>query len=118
MNYDRIYIRDLRLRSIIGLNDHERREKQDIVINIVLYADLSKPCRTDCIEDTVNYATITEEITSMVENSSFFLIEKLAEEIAAVCLKHEPVQKVKVTLDKPGALEFSRTAAVEIVRRK
>ena len=118
MNYDKIYIRDLLVRCIIGVNDEERREKQDVIINITLYVDLQKACRSDHIEDTVNYKTVKLDVMSMVEQSSFLLIEKLAGEIAVICLNNPHVLKVKVTVDKPRALRFSRSAAVEIVRSR
>lgn len=115
---DRIFIRDLCLRCIIGIYPHERREKQDVVINIVLEGDLSKAGRTDDIEDTINYKTIKKRILRLVEKSSFFLVEKLAEEIAKLCLKERTIERVTVTLDKPGALRFARSVAVEITRSK
>jgi len=114
---DKIHIRDLLLRCIIGINEQERHEKQDVVINITLYVDLCKPCQTDNIDDSVDYKVIKKKIMEQVERSSFFLIEKLAEEIAILCLKNKKVRKVKVIVDKPGALRFSRSVAVEIVRK-
>jgi len=116
MKSDRIYIRDLSLRCIIGINDDERREKQDVVINIVLYTDLRKAGRSDRIEDSVNYKTVKKEIISLVDRSSCYLVEKLAEDIAGLCLNNPLVRKVKVSVDKPMALRFSRSVAVEIVR--
>ena len=113
---DKIIIRDLHLRCIIGINKEERREKQDVIINITLYVNLSKPCQTDSIEDSVDYKAIKKSIISEVESSSCFLIEKLAEQIASICLENKKVHKVKVTVDKPGALRFSRSVAVEIIR--
>ena len=116
MDSDRIHIRDLMLRCIIGFNDDERREKQDVTINIVLDADLSEACRTDRIEDSVNYKIVKKKIIALVERSSFNLIERLAEEVAGVCLESRRVKKVRVTIDKPGALRFARSVAVEITR--
>ena len=118
MSCDKIYIRDLLVRCIIGVHDFERTEKQDVILNIVLYADLSKPCKTDSLDDSVNYSTVKKRVISLVEESSYFLIERLADEIAAACLDYEFVRKVKVTVDKPGALRFSRSVAVEIIRKK
>lgn len=115
---DRIYIRDLYLRCILGINDDERREKQDIRINIVIFADMRIPCQTDNIEDAVNYKTVKKEVIRLVENSSCFLVEKLADEIANTCLAHKKVEKVKVTVDKPGALRFAKSVAIEIIRCK
>lgn len=118
MDYDKIYIRDLLLRCIIGFNDDERREKQDVIVNVVLYADLTEPCRTDNVVDSVDYKTVKKNIIAMVEASSFLLIERLAEEIAGICLAHPFVRMAQVTVDKPGALRFSKSVAVEIMRRK
>ncbi len=113
---DKIHIRDILLRCIIGLYDHERHSKQDVVINITLHADLRDAGVSDDIEKTVDYKTIKEKIVSLVEGSSFNLVEALAENIASVCLESEGVQKVDVLVEKPGALRFTRTVGVEISR--
>ena len=113
---DRIHICDLLQRCIIGIYDEERREKQDVVINITLYADLRAAGRSDNIDDTVDYKSIKKQIIAMVETSSFFLVERLAERIAEICLAHEAVQRVGVRVAKPGALRFARTVDVEIER--
>ena len=115
---DKIYIRDLRLSCIIGIYPRERIEKQDVVINIVLEGDLSAAGKSDDIADTINYKTIKKRIIRLVEKSGFFLIEKLAQEIATACLKEKSVHRVTVTLDKPGALRFTRSVAVEITREQ
>ena len=114
---DKIHIRDLALRCIIGINDEERKKKQNVVINITLYTDLSKASQTDRIEDSVDYKIIKKRIIAAVENSSYFLIEKLAEAIAGTCLANKKVHLVTVSVDKPGALRFSRSVAVEITRK-
>jgi D-erythro-7,8-dihydroneopterin triphosphate epimerase len=113
---DKIHIRDLCLRCIVGVNDDERQEKQDVVIHITLDADLRKAGQSDNIEDTINYRTVKRRIVALVEASSFYLIERLAEEIASICLEDPRIQQAKVTVEKPGALRFARTVAVEIVR--
>ncbi len=115
---DRIHIRDLALRCIIGVQPHEREQRQDVVINITLHADLRQPGRTDCIDDTINYKTIKRKVVDLVENSSFLLLEKLAQQIADLCLSEPAVQRVDVMLDKPGALRFARSVAVEITRQR
>ena len=115
---DKILIKDLLLRCIIGINDIERKEKQDVVINLVIWSDLSKAAKSDDIRKTIDYKTITKDIISFVEKSEFFLVETLAEKIAQVCLRHDKVDKVKVTVEKPGALRFARSVGVEIVRKR
>jgi len=114
--WDQIHIRDLAARCIVGLYDHERREKQDVVVNITLYGDLRQAGRSDRLEDTIDYKAIKQRVIAAVEGSSFFLVERLAEEVARVCLGDAKVRRVRVLVEKPGALRFARTVGVEIVR--
>lgn len=113
---DAIHIRDLRLRCIIGIFPEERREKQDVVINVTMYADLRQASRSDRIEDTIDYKSVKLRIVEMIEKSQFLLVERLAEEIAGLCLQAPLVHRVTVTVDKPAALRFARSVAVEITR--
>jgi D-erythro-7,8-dihydroneopterin triphosphate epimerase len=113
---DRILIRDLRVRCIIGINEDERREKQDVVINLALSVDLRHAGKSDRFEDTVDYRALKKRIVAMVEDSHFYLIEALAEAVANICLENPQVQKVQVSLDKPYALRFAQSVGVEIVR--
>jgi len=115
---DRIYIRDLLVRCIIGIYPEEREEKQDVIFNITLHADLAVAGESDLIEDTVNYKHIKKQLMAMAEESQFQLIERLAERSAALCLEDKRVQRVEVTVDKPGALRFARSVAVSIVREQ
>ena len=113
---DKIFIRDLALRCIIGIYPEERREKQDIVINVEMHTDLRAAGRSDDLNDTVDYKAIKKAILKLVEESAFQLIESLAERIADIALSNEKVDAVVVTIDKPGALRFARASAVEITR--
>lgn len=115
---DRIFIRDLALRCIIGIFPEERREKQDVVINVEMHCDLHKAGKSDDLKDTVDYKSIKKSILRLVEASHFQLIESLAEKIAAIALGEDKVQQVVVTIDKPGALRFAKASAVEITRKK
>ena len=118
LKLDKIYIRDLTLRCIIGVYPEERREKQDLVINIALECDHSAAAKSDKIEDAVDYKGIKKDVIQLVEASSFNLIETLADRIAQLCLSNPKVQQVVVTVDKPGALRFARSVAVEVTRRR
>jgi dihydroneopterin aldolase/D-erythro-7,8-dihydroneopterin triphosphate epimerase len=113
---DRIHIRDLAARCIVGINPDERVNKQDIVINLTLHADLRKAGRTDDIADTVDYKAVKRKVLALVEGSSFLLLERLAEAIAGACLAQPGVRRVRVLVEKPAALRFARTVGVEIVR--
>jgi dihydroneopterin aldolase/D-erythro-7,8-dihydroneopterin triphosphate epimerase len=115
---DQILIKDLLLRAIIGINAEERRDRQDILINIVMHADTRPAGASDAIEDAVNYRTIAKRIIQMVESSQFLLVEKLAAEIAAICLDDARVERVQVTVEKPGALRFARSVGVAIERER
>jgi len=115
---DRILISDLAVRCIIGVNEEERRERQDVVINLAIYADLRKAGQSDRFEDAVDYRAIKKQIVSMVENSRYYLVEAMAEAIAKICLDHPAVTKVQVRVDKPGALRFARSVGVEIARER
>ena len=113
---DKIHIRDLHLRCIVGTYHDERREKQDVIFNITLHADLRPAGISDRMEDTVDYKQIKKRIIQLVENSSCYLLEHLAQRVADTCLEDARVRRAEVTLDKPGALRFARSVAVEIVR--
>ena len=115
---DRIFIRDLAVRCIIGIYPDERREKQDVIINIEMHCDLQKAGHSDELKDTVDYKSIKKAVLKLVEGSRFQLIEALAEKIAEIALAEEKVQQVVVTIDKPGALRFAKSSAVEITRRR
>jgi D-erythro-7,8-dihydroneopterin triphosphate epimerase len=115
---DVIFIKDLLLRCIVGIKPEERQKKQDVLIHLNLYADLSRACASDNIEDTVDYATLKKKVISLVEESSFSLVERLAEAIAAVCFEDARIKKVDVEIEKPGALRFARTVGVAITRER
>ena len=118
MSSDRILIKDLLLRGIIGINDWEREKEQDILINIVLTGDLSPAGKSDRIEDTINYRTITKKIIAHIEQSKRFTVEALAEDIAQICLAADGVELAKVRVEKPGALRFATSVGVEIERSR
>jgi len=115
---DQIQIKDLLLRAILGINEEERRNRQDVLVNITLHADTRAAGRSDDIADAVNYRTLTKRIIALVENSQFYLVEKLAAEIAALCLDDPRVEQADVRVEKPGALRFARSVGVEIQRTR
>ena len=115
---DRILVKDLTARCIIGVNAEERREKQEVVINLSIYADLRRAGKSDRFEDAVDYRSIKKRLLSEVENSSYYLVEALAERVAEICLENPAVQQVQVTVEKPSALRFARSVGVEIIRER
>ncbi|MBE2201272.1 MAG: dihydroneopterin aldolase [Anaerolinea sp.] len=116
---DKIIIKDLLMRGIIGINPDERVKRQDILVNIVLYADISRAAATDDIEYAVNYKTISKQVIDRVEEGSDFLVEKLVTDLARMILTEYPdVQKVQVRVEKPGALRFAQSVGIEIERTR
>ena len=108
----KIHIKNLRLKTIIGINDLERAEKQDVIVNVEVELDASRATETDRIEDTVNYKTLTKRIISEVELSEFYLLEKLAHHILNIVLEDKKVIRGTVKVDKPHALRFANSVSV------
>lgn len=113
---DQIQIKDLQLRTIIGINDEERRNLQEVLINLTLYVNTRRAGVSDDIADAVNYRTITKRVIALVEDSRFYLVEKMVAEIADLCLENPQVERVRVSVEKPGALRFSRSVGITIER--
>ncbi len=115
---DRILIKDLLIRGIIGIHDWEREKKQDILINIEMEADCRPAGLSDDFNDAVDYRGVTKSVLALVEESDFFLVERLAEEIAKICLENPKVQLARVRVEKPGAVRFSQSVGVEVERTR
>jgi FolB domain-containing protein len=115
---DTILIRDLLIRGVIGIHDWEREKKQDILINIEMEADCQPAGVSDDFHDAVDYRAVTKMVIALVEGSAFFLVEKLAEDIAKLCLQDPRVTLARVRVEKPGAVRFSRSVGVEVERRQ
>jgi dihydroneopterin aldolase/D-erythro-7,8-dihydroneopterin triphosphate epimerase len=116
---DRILIKDLLVSGIVGINPDERVNRQDILINVTMFADTAAAAVSDDISDAVNYRTVTKAIISHVEQGEPMLVERLVAEIADICLgADERVAEVEVTVEKPGALRFARSVGVSIRRSR
>ncbi|MBF0285162.1 MAG: dihydroneopterin aldolase [Magnetococcales bacterium] len=115
---DRIEIRGLRLRCVIGIEEWERKTQQEVRVDVSLTVDLRAAGTSDDLADTINYKTIAKGAQALAESSSFRLVEALAEAIAGLCLKDERVEEAEVSVRKPGALRFTRTVGVTIRRRR
>lgn len=115
---DFIYIKDLTLRCIIGTKKEERRKKQRLRISLKIYTQLKIAAESDSIEDTVDYESLIREIIESVKNSKFNLIEKLAGEIANLCLSKPAISAVEVKVEKPKALKAIKCAIVSLYREK
>jgi 7,8-dihydroneopterin aldolase/epimerase/oxygenase len=113
---DTIFINDLRVETVIGIYDWERRIRQTVSINLEIAADIRRAAAADSIDDTLNYKAVAKRLIEFVEGSSFQLVETLAERIAAIVLTEFEVSRVKLTLNKPGAIRGARDVGVRIER--
>lgn len=113
---DRVLIKNLRCRGIIGVNPEERVRTQDVVVNLVLHTDTRPAADSDDLCDAVDYHAVSTAVVDLVARSEFLLVERLAEEIAGLCLADTRVDRVEVTVEKPDALRFTESVGVAIVR--
>ena len=108
-----IRIKNLRLQTIIGIYERERKEKQEVCINAEIHFDGTTASLSDKIEDTVDYHAIYTEIIEHVENSQYQLLEKMALELLKLIKKHPKVTQAKVEIDKPAALPRAESVSIE-----
>ncbi len=113
---DKIFVKDLLVRGVIGVNDWERKTAQDILINITVFADTHRVGETDRLEDSVNYKTLAKKAQACAETKARFTVEALTNDIAKLCLEEKGVQKVIVRVEKPGAVRFAQSVGVEVER--
>jgi FolB domain-containing protein len=115
---DQVFITDLVVHTIIGVNDRERERPQDILINIVLFASLKQAGQSDDLNDSVDYSSVAKKVRAYAETARRLTVEALAADLARVCLDVPRVEKVRVRVEKPGAVRFSRSVGVEIERSR
>ncbi len=113
---DKIFLDELKVDTVIGIWEWERRIRQTVVIDIEMSADIAKAAATDDVVDTLNYKSVAKRVQSFVSESSFQLVETLAERIAAIIRDEFGVAWVKVRVNKPGAIRGSKAVGVLIER--
>jgi len=113
-----LFIKNLTVTCIIGVNPYEREHKQEIRMQLFLWTDIAKASRSDNFEDALDYSAIYKEVVKRVEHSRFYLIERLAYEVATICLQHPLTRKVKVVLEKIEVLEKAESAGIELTLEK
>lgn len=113
---DKIFLHELKVETIIGIWEWERKIRQTVVIDLEMSADIAKAAATDDVADTLNYKSVAKRIQGFVADSSFQLVETLAEKIAGIIREEFDVAWVKVTVHKPGAIRGSRDVGIEIER--
>jgi dihydroneopterin aldolase len=115
---DTIFLRDLRVETVIGIWDWERKIRQTVSIDLELAADIRQAAATDSIDDALNYKAVAKRVQQFVGESNFQLVETLAEKIATLILDEFPVPSVQVRINKPGAIRGARDVGVLIRRSK
>ncbi|MDH5302319.1 MAG: dihydroneopterin aldolase [Gammaproteobacteria bacterium] len=115
---DIIFITDLRIDTVIGIYDWERRAKQTITIDLEMGTDIAAAANSDHIDDTLNYKSVAKRLIDYVGNTEFELVEKLAENIAELVMKEFNVPWLRLRLAKPGAVHGARDVGVIIERGK
>lgn len=114
---DQIFIKDLMVRGVIGINAEERANRQDILVNATLWADTRRAGASDDVVETVNYRTVAKAIIAHIETQQPLLVEKLVADLVRLCFEKDArVQAVEMTVEKPGAVRFSRSVGVTIHR--
>ncbi len=113
---DKIFLTELKVDTVIGIWEWERRIRQTVVIDLEMSADIARAAATDDVADTLNYKSVAKRVHNFVADSSFQLVETLAERIAAIVRDEFDVAWVKVRVNKPGAIRGSRDVGVLIER--
>ncbi|HEX5340757.1 MAG TPA: dihydroneopterin aldolase [Gammaproteobacteria bacterium] len=113
---DIVFIRELRIDTVVGIYDWERRIRQTVIFDLDMGSDIKRAAASDKIEDTLDYKSVAKRIIQYVGEQEFQLVETLAENVAGIVLKEFGVQWVKVTLHKPGAVSGSKSVGIIIER--
>ena len=113
---DKIFLNDLKIDTVIGIYDWERETLQTLTFDLEMDWDIRKAAASDNIRHTLDYGAIANSIVSFVEQSSYQLIETLAEDLATMLLQQYPIPKLKLTLSKPVKLHGQNTARIVIER--
>ena len=110
----RIRIKDLRLRTYIGIKEEEILNQQDILINATILYPAANAVSVNQIEQALNYRTITKAMIRHVEDNRFALLERLTQELLDIVMQHEQVRYAKVEVDKPHALRFAESVSITL----
>ncbi len=115
---DSVFIRDLRVETVVGIYDWERRIRQSVSLDLDMGTDIQAAAKSGRIEDTLDYKAVAKRVAQFVSQQKFQLVETLAEKVAALILDEFNIQQVKVTVHKPGAVSGSKSVGVSIERSR
>jgi dihydroneopterin aldolase len=115
---DAIFLTDLRIDTVVGIWEWERKIRQTVSIDLEMGADVATAAAHDDIEHTLNYKAVSKRVQSFVGESAFQLVETMAERVAELILTEFEVPWVRVNVNKPGAIRGARDVGVRIYRSK
>ena len=115
---DRIFLRVLAVECTIGFIDWERLVKQTVVIDLEFPVDCRKAARTDEVENTVDYKAVAKRVIAFVEASEFKLVETLAHRLGMLIIEEFPLEWVRISVNKPGAIRGSRDVGIVLERTR
>lgn len=115
---DSIFLRELKVETIIGVWDWERKIRQTVSIDLEMGSDIRRAAKTDSIDDTLNYKAVSKRVQQFVADSEFQLVETMAEKIAEVVLSEFELPWIQVRVSKPGAIRGAKDVGVQIHRTK
>lgn len=115
---DKVIIKNILARGVIGINEWERDKPQDMLINIDMYTEIRGAAAPDSIAECIDYSLVTKKVLHHAESAHRYTVEALAEDIAQICLEDPRVLKTTVRVEKPGAVRFSESVGVEIERSR
>lgn len=118
MARDKIIIKDLLIQGIIGINPEERIQKQDILVNVCMYTDITQAGLTEDLSFSLNYASVADRIVQRIESGQDLLVEKLALDLARIILQEFGAERVLVRVEKPTAVQAAKAVGVEIERSR
>lgn len=109
-----IKIKDLKLRTFIGINPEEIENKQDVTINIKFQYNALTATSSDNMNDAQNYRTLTKKVIHLVEEGKFYLLEKLAQDVLSIFSQEKTILFAEVEVDKPHALRFAESVSISL----
>lgn len=113
---DKIFISDLRIDTLVGIYDWERKIRQTVIFDIEMATDIRLAAASDNIEDTLNYKAVAKRVIEFVESSEYQLVETLVEKCASLIMEEFSVPWLRIKLNKTGALRGARDVGIIIER--
>jgi dihydroneopterin aldolase len=116
LNTDIVFLHDLKIETVIGIYDWERKIKQTVILDLDMATDVSKAAASDHIDDAINYKSVAKRLIDYVEENHFQLVETLSERVAEIVLTEFGVKWVRLRVNKTGAVSYAGDVGVIIER--